>query len=234
MRRRKFRFIVILSALCIAGYAIHLKNKPVTYTGEREPVDLERMLPESFKGWEGVWMDTTDCRDRRKTLDSRLARLYTNKEKKVSVRLVVEYSSDLRNNFSFNFPEQCARKEGNAVQVLKPLNVIMPDNRFLRGRCLFIHGDESGLLEHDRLVYYWVVMGQKQFYDRRQITIDRIRSWFRKEVKHGFLVRVDHQGDLLSGPGFLKDGRAVIEEFLKDLYVSMPRRKSLVLIFGAE
>ncbi len=146
---------------------------------------------------------------------------------------ILEYSSDMRKNFSFHFPESCHRSGGNEIDFLDSLEIDLRGDKAIKAKLLFIKGVKGSIEEHDKLVAYWLVIDRKQYYQTFWVKVDQMLSGLLKQSKTGFLVRIDYkEGAEYSDEGLAK-GKKLISEFVRDLYDELGSEERDRL-FGAE
>ena len=150
---------------------------------------------------------------------------------KTNVDLILEYSSDLRKNFSFHFPENCHRASGNKVDFLKIFTVDLGNNKIFKGKYLYIKGVKGTQVARDHLVVYWLVIDQKTFHQTFFIKFDQFLSGILNNSKKGVLVRIDYIDGLKYHAKNIAQGEKIIQNFIKDLYESLDSKQRQI-IFG--
>ena len=202
-------------------------NPHVKIRAERK-INLETLVPSEFEGWKSVPHDTSTFKDEWQSINELLLREYY-REDLYSLRalpvkrvgFVLEYGSDLRNNFTFHFPENCHRASGNRVDFMKPLEVTMRDGSVYQTKLIFIEGIKGTTESINKLVAYWLVIGGKRHHDTFWIKIDQMMAGLISGSKSGFLVRVDYADQLKYTPEGIARGKEIITEFLRDLYAGL-------------
>ncbi len=230
---------VLLMVLMLAG-AWFVFSHPVQKINASEKFNLAAAIPESFAGWSSRTQDTSNYQDRWNSINEVLVRHYF-KENIFSLRnaglmgvgFVLEYSSDLRQNFGFHFPENCHRAGGNEVEFLSPMEVPLSEGKSLVAKRIFIKGIPGSAENVDKLVTYWLVVDGKQRYRTFFIKLDQMLSGLLSRSKKGFLVRIDYTSGLEYTPEGLDKASRVTAGFIGDLYFSLdPEKKKL--LFGAK
>ena len=222
---------VVLSA-CMLAAAGYVFAHPVTKIGAEETLRLGTRIPSAFGEWSGTTYDTSSYTDRWQSINELLARRYEDPARRQALLLIVEYSSDLRKNFSFHFPENCHRASGNEVVTLKPLTMTLAGWRALTAKTLYIQGKPGTADEADKVVAYWLVMDGKAYHRMLAIKLDQLLAGLLKRAKRGVLVRVDYaSGAPLTGQELEQAGQA-LTGFVQDLYRSLSPAERAVF-FGA-
>ncbi len=224
--------VLLLAALFVA-------MRPVEKAEASLKIDLATMVPEGFEPWVSRTLDTSDYADQWQSINNLLVRdyakpnLFSFTSPATQVAFVLEYSSDLRNNFSFHFPENCHRAGGNEVEFLSPAEIDLGGGRILKAKRIYIKGLPNSHERTDKIVTYWLVMDGKHYYKTFFIKLDQMLSGLLSKAKSGYLIRVDYtQGFEYSSEGIAKADK-VTTEFIKSLYESLPS-ESRVKIFGRE
>jgi len=225
----------LIIATMLGAFAI-VQFKPVNKVAPGEKVHLASIIPEEFPSYLPIWIsktyDTSGYKDKLQSINELLARKYW-KSRRESIVFILEYSSDMRKNFSLHFPETCHRSGGNEVNYLEPLEIELMKGKVFKTKLLFIKGVRGSIEEHDKLVAYWLVIDGKQHYETFWIKVDQMLAGLLKQSKIGFLVRVDFtEGAEYSDEG-LKKGRELIAQFVRDLYYEVDP-KDRDMLFGAE
>ncbi len=238
MLKRPILIDIGISATLLLA-AIIVAVQPVQKSEAAVKIDLSRLVPESFDPWVSRSFDTSGYADQWQSINSLLVReyakpnLFSFSSPATQVAFILEYSSDLRQNFSFHFPENCHRAGGNEVQFLSPAKIDLGDGKILMARRLFIKGQPTSREPIDKIVTYWLVMDGKQYYKTLFIKLDQMLSGLLSKAKSGYLIRVDYyQGFEYSPEGIVKADK-VTGEFIKNLYESLPVA-SREKIFGNE
>lgn len=228
----------VLSAVMLCAFAVSLAVIPEKMSPE-EKADLSGWAPRKFMGWTSFTEDTEDFRDQWQSINELLIRHYfytpfysKDLRAQKTVTMILEYSSDIRNNFSFHFPENCHRSTGNEVDFLPPLEVEMPDGRVIKAKLVYIRGLQKSIEPFDKLVAYWLVIDKKQRHQTFFIKLDQMFAGVLSGSKKGTLVRLDYVEDLKYTPEAIGRGKRAIRDLLVDLYRSTDpvQRES---IFGA-
>ena len=213
---------------------------PAQKSGLRDKIHLASLIPQQFEGWSAFPYDTAGFQDSWQSINELYLAEYE-KEDLYSllgpgakrVGLAIEYSSDLRNNFSFHFPENCHRAGGNQVDFLKPLEVPLPGGRIFRVKLIFIRGVQGTHESVDKLVAYWLVMDGKHHYETLFVKLDQMMAGLLSGAKTGVLVRVDFFDRIEYSKEGMKHGREVLRKFIQDFYYSLDAEKR-ELFFGKE
>lgn len=220
------RDLVLGVLMLAAGLAVILN--PVEKVGTGTVLDLKAFVPREFDGWQSYEYDMSEYRDEKyKSINQLLVReyykedVYALKGGVKAVRLIIEYSSDLRNNFSFHFPEECHRSTGNEVEFFQPLNADVSQGRTLKAKSLFIKGREHSREVKDKLVAYWLVIGGKRHHETFFIKLDQMAAGLLSGSKSGFLVRLDYEQGMEYSEEGLKTARETLRAFMTDLYFAM-------------
>ncbi len=213
--------VLLLAALFVA-------MRPVEKAEASVKIDLAALVPEVFEPWVSRTLDTSDYADQWQSINNLLVRDYAKPNifsftsPATQVAFVLEYSSDLRNNFSFHFPENCHRAGGNEVVFLSPADIDLGGGHVLKAKRIYIKGLPNSHERTDKIVTYWLVMDGKQYYETFYIKLDQMLSGLLSKARSGFLVRVDYaQGFEYSPEGIAKADK-VTAEFIKSLYESLP------------
>jgi len=220
----------MLSAFVI----VQLNQVQKVAAGER--IQLSRFIPKEMPVylpiWKSITYDTSRFTDKWQSINELLARKYW-KSHGESIVFILEYSSDMRKNFSFHFPENCHRSGGNEVDFFEPLEIALTKDKVFKTKLLFIKGMRGSIEEQDKLVAYWLVIDKKQYHKTFWIKVDQMLSGLLKQSKSGFLVRVDlTEGAQYSKDG-LRKGRGLIATFIRDLYYEVdPADRAL--LFGED
>ena len=212
---------------------------PAEKTSPSQKIDLASFVPEQFSGWGSKTFDTSAYRDKWDSINELLVRAYIKpnlfsfRSPATVVSFVLEYSSDIRQNFSFHFPENCHRANGNEVQFLPSAEMQLGDGRIFRAKRLFIKGLPNSSEPIDKVVTYWLVLDGKPYSQTFFIKLDQMVSGLLSRAKSGFLVRVDYEAGLEYTPEGLGKASTVTDGFIRELYESLdPDKRSL--IFGKE
>ncbi|MCR4336389.1 MAG: EpsI family protein [Candidatus Omnitrophica bacterium] len=225
-----------LIIIAMLGAFAVVQLNPVEKTAPGEKIRLEQMIPREFPSylplWKSVSYDMSDYKDKWQSINELLVRRYYQRSRE-GVDFILEYSSDMRKNFSFHFPENCHRSGGNEVDFFEPLEIELSKGKVLKARLLFIKGMKGSVEEHDKLVAYWLVIDKKQYHKTFWIKVDQMLSGLLKQSKTGFLVRIDYtEGAAYSDEG-LKRGKELIARFVRDLYYEFdPQARGM--LFGEE
>lgn len=232
------RIDLILALTMLTG-ASFVEIRPVEKSQAANKLELKTMVPESFGSWVSQTFDTSDYADKWQSINELLVRgyakpnLFSFRSPATEVAFVLEYSSDLRQNFSFHFPENCHRAHGNEIQFLPTAEIDLGNGKILRTKQLFIKGQAGSTEKKDKIVTYWLVMEGKQYYKTFFIKMDQMLSGLLSHAKSGFLVRVDYEAGLEYTPEGLEKASTVTNEFIRELYESLdPDKRSL--LFGKE
>lgn|GEM_PF-1867997 len=227
----------ILAGLMLAAFALalagtHEKSAP------QEKVRLADSVPEEFGNWAGFTHDTKGFSDRWDSINELLVREYAfrpplilRSPREENIGFILEYTSDLRKNFSFHFPEDCHRAGGNQVEFQEPLRVTMADGKELTAKVLFIRGLKKSYEPVDKLVVYWLVMDGKRRWQTFPIKLDQMLAGLLSGSKKGMLVRVDYFRGLEYSPQSIERARGTITLFMKDLYARLPEAERAA-VFG--
>jgi len=234
----KARIRDIAISVVMAGAAIFVLMNPVEKYAAGEKIQLAKFIPDSFGGWAGKTFDTSDYSDKWQSINELLVREYFKPQGGLTggpkrLGFILEYSSDLRRNFSLHFPEGCHRAAGNDVEFLKPFEVELAPGKTIKAKCLFIFGKEGSFDKVNKIVAYWIVIDEKQYYETFWIKVDQAVSGLLKKSKRGFLVRFDYQDALKYTPEGIAKAQEAISGFIKDLYKALDT-KPRKMIFGAE
>jgi len=231
------RDLVLAVLMMAAGLAVMLN--PVEKVSTGAVLDLKAFVPREFDGWQSYEYDMSEYRDEKyQSINQLLVReyykedVYALKGGVKAVRLIVEYSSDLRNNFSFHFPEDCHRSTGNEVEFFQPLSVELSQGRIFKAKSLFIKGREHSREVKDKLVAYWLVIGGKRHHETFFIKLDQMAAGLLSGSKSGFLVRLDYEQGIEYSEEGLRSAREALAAFMADLYFAMDAEKR-VLLFGS-
>ena len=103
----------------------------------------------------------------------------------------------------------------------------------IKAKCLFIFGKEGSFDKVNKIVAYWIVIDEKQYYETFWIKVDQAVSGLLKKSKRGFLVRFDYQDALKYTPEGIARAQGVIVEFIKDLFNALDA-KSRGMVFGVD
>lgn len=225
-------------AIMLSGF-FFVMSRPVVKVSPGEKIQLAEMAPAEFLSWSGQTFDTSEYKDQWQSINELLVRQYGKenpfsfREPFTSLGFILEYSSDLRQNFSFHFPENCHRASGNHIQFLEPLKIDLGDGKSLHAKRLFIKGLPNSSERYDKIVTYWLVIGQKQYYRTFYIKLDQMLSGLLSRAKSGFLVRVDYSQNFEYSPAGIEKASRITSAFIRDLYDSVEPEKRKML-FGEE
>lgn len=231
------RDLVLGVMMLTAGLAVILN--PVEKTGTETVLDLKAFVPREFDGWQSHEYDMSEYRDEKyQSINQLLVREYYKEDVYAlrggvkAVRLIVEYSSDLRNNFSFHFPEECHRSTGNEVEFFPPLAAEVSPGKTMKAKSLFIKGRQHSREVKDKLVAYWLVIGGRRHHETFFIKLDQMAAGLLSGSKSGFLVRLDYEQGMVYSEEGLKQARETLRAFMTDLYFAMDGEER-VLLFGS-
>jgi EpsI family protein len=183
-------------------------------------VDLPSFVPARFSGWQSLTHDSAGYQDQWKSINELLLRTYY-RGRDDFLHLIVEYSSDLRQNFSFHFPENCHRAGGNEVFFLEPLEVRTKDGRVFRSKAIYIRGAPGTREPVDKVTAYWVTLDRRRFHTTFWLKLDQMFSGLLGGAREGFLVRVDFTDRVSYYPESIARAREDIARFLSDFYDSL-------------
>ncbi len=223
--------VLLLAAIFVAMRPIEKAKAPVK-------LDLAGLVPESFEPWTSRTMDTTDYADKWQSINNLLVRdyakpnLFSFTSPTTQLAFILEYSSDLRNNFSFHFPENCHRAGGNEVVFLSPAEIDLGEGRVLRAKRIYIKGLPNSHERTDKIVTYWLVMDGKQHHETFYIKLDQMLSGLLSKARSGFLVRVDYSQDFKYTPEGIEKASKATTVFIQDLYESLSP-ESRAKLFGS-
>ncbi len=228
---------LILGVLMLgAGLAVMLN--PVAKVGTEKKLSLEALVPRDFEGWQSETYDMSNYRDEAyKSINQLLVREYTKEDlyglrggvKKV--RLIIEYSSDLRNNFSFHFPENCHRSTGNEVEFFQPVSIKPAEGKPLQAKTLFIKGMKHSGEVRDKVVAYWLVIGGKRHHETFFIKLDQMAAGLISGSKSGFLIRLDFEEGMVYSEEGVRIARETLSAFMTDFYFALEPDQRKIL-FG--
>ena len=108
---------IIISTVMIS-VSLYIFVTPRKKDAAEEKINLVSYMPASFDVWKSDTYDTSDYRDKWQSINELLMRSYYNGENQEELTFILEYSSDLRKNFSFHFHEGGCRAGGNEVTTL--------------------------------------------------------------------------------------------------------------------
>lgn len=217
---------IVLASLMILAMVIVLLN-PVKKEAAGKKLDLATFIPASFAGWVSRTYDTANYSDKWQSINELLVRTYAKEERGGLLRkvkmldLVFEYSSDLRKNFSFHFPETCHRAAGNEIEFFQPLEIRIAPDKSIKAKCLFIKGLKGSPEHIDKLVVYWLVIDNKQYYQTFFIKLDQMLAGLLRRSKSGFLVRLDFLDNFTYDPKDISRAKETISSFVQDLYATL-------------
>jgi len=220
---------IILFALMVGSVVLVISN-PIKKEGLGTKINLGTYIPESFNGWVGNTFDTSDYTDKWQSINELLVRTYTKgvpaeNARSKTLMMVLEYSSDLRKNFSLHFPEGCHRAAGNELEFFPAIDIQLAPGKSIKAKCLFIKGKKDSPEDIDKIVVYWLVIDEKQFYQTFFIKLDQMMAGLIRKPKRGFLIRFDYYDNLVYQKEHLEFGQDVIVEFIKDLYAQLDNEK---------
>lgn len=222
----------------IAAFFLVISH-PAKKINTQKKLYIASQIPEKFSAWDSRTYDTSDYSDKWHSINELLIRNYFKatpfsfRSPAVNIGFITEFSSDIRQNFSFHFPENCHRAGGNDVEFLKPLQVDLGSGKHLLAKRIFIKGRLASEEKDDKIVTYWIVMDGKQYYRTFFIKLDQMLSGLLTHAKQGILVRIDYQQDFEYSPEGIEKASKVTGDFIKDLYGSLDTEKRR-LIFGKE
>lgn len=223
----------ILICCMLGAFALVMAN-PARKQNAADKINLATFIPESFAGWVSRTYDTSDYKDKWQSINEVLVRSYAREVAPgVYARLnfVLEYSSDLRKNFSFHFPETCHRAGGNDIEFLKPLNIELEPGRSITAKVLFIKGKAGASEANDKIVVYWLVIDKKQYFQTFFIKLDQMLAGLLRRSKSGFLIRFDYSDALAYDSAGLERAYGVVSGFVSDLYGQLGQEER-ELFFG--
>lgn len=219
MKKATVRDIIIIVTMLGAFGVVHLN--PVEKVTPGRKIKLDAMVPRAFPSylplWKSLSYDMSDYKDKWQSINELLVRKYFHGSKD-NVNFILEYSSDMRKNFSFHFPENCHRSGGNEVDFFEALKIDLGGGKTLKAKLLFIKGVKGSIEEDDKLVAYWLVIDKKQYHKTFWVKVDQMLSGLLKQSKTGFLVRVDYSDGAEYSDAGLAKGKALIARFVSDLY----------------
>lgn len=227
---------LVMAALML-GAALYAFTHPAQKHSPEEKINLSSFIPAGFKEWRSVTRDTSDYKDKWQSINELLVRSYYKKQgglirtEAVKVDFVLEYSSDLRRNFSFHFPEGCHRAGGDEVVFLEPLEIDLGNGNIIKAKCLYIKGLKGSLEGVDKIVVYWLTIDNKQYYRTFFIKLDQMLSGLLRQSKKGFLLRVDFYDLFEYSEEGIQKARETITDFIKDLYEVLGE-KEREMLFG--
>jgi len=219
MNKSTIRDLIIITAM-LSAFAIVQLN-PVEKVASGEKIQLDRIIPRELPPYLPIWRsisyDMSSYKDKWQSINELLVRKYYQRNKD-NIDFILEYSSDMRKNFSFHFPENCHRSGGNEVDFFEALAIPLRNDRVLMAKLLFIKGVKGSIEEHDKLVAYWLVIDKKQYHKTFWVKVDQMLSGLLKQSKTGFLVRVDYKDGAEYSDEGLRKGKDMISQFVQDLY----------------
>jgi EpsI family protein len=188
---------------------------PVHKQDASQKLGLASIIPSEFAGWVGTTQDTTKYQG--ESINELLVRVYSQNQRNAQLDFILEYSSDLRKNFSIHFPENCHRAWGNEVVLLEPTFFDVAGQK-IPAKTIFVKGKDDGLIKTDKLVFYWLVMDGKLMADTVTIRMDQMLAGVFNESRTGFLVRVDYSGqDFHFNQDQMARAQMMVGKFLSDL-----------------
>lgn len=221
--------IFVISILLIAALLVTI-HSPQKYQ-PLQKINPETFIPKTLPGWVSVTHDMSKYKDGWQSINELFVRTYYRANGEY-VNLIVEYSSDMRRNFSLHFPENCHRSHGNEVDFLPPLQVALPNHPVEQAKLLYIKGVPNSPVTTDTLLTYWITIDKKQFYQTFWIKIDQMVSGLIRNPKQGVLVRVDYYTDLqYNDEKSITRGKELIQQFITDLY-SQLKPNEQEMLFG--
>lgn len=230
------RDIVIIVLFLASAWFVY--SRPVQKVAAGEKIDLAAIVPSRLAAWGSETYDTAAYRDKWQSINELLVRRYFKMNPfalrgpgYTSLAFITEYTTDLRQNFSFHFPENCHRAGGNEIEILPPLEVVMDDGRVVRAKSIYIKGKAGSIETTDKVVSYWIVIGGKAYWKTFYVKLDQMLSGLLSQAKIGFLVRVDYDQDFQYSTEGLQQARETTAAFLKDLYETLDAEKR-DLLFG--
>lgn len=222
----------IMMAVLMIGAGLYVLGHPIEKYAAEEKIDLPSFIPSTFGSWKSETHDTSDYKDKWQSINEVLVRDYYKGERRKKLGFILEYSSDLRKNFSFHFPENCHRAGGNEVDFLEPLEVTLADGKVIKSKCLYIKGREGGLEGIDNVVAYWLTIDNTQYYRTFFIKLDQLLSGLLKRAKRGFLIRLDYFEGIEYTDEHIQKARKAITDFIKELYNALDE-ESREMLFGS-
>lgn len=224
---------MIITMLVAFGF---VQANPVSKASPAHQLELASLVPEQLPpaepDWKSVTFDTADYSDQWQSINELLVRKYFQRDG-ANADLIIEYSSDVRQNFSFHFPENCHRSGGNEVDFLPPLQVTLPGGATLLAKLIFIRGLEGSVEPRDKLTAYWLVLDEKRYHETFWVKVDQMLAGLLKQARSGFLVRLDWTDGAEYSEESFAQGREFIAELVQDLYASVSLEDRAKL-FGAE
>jgi len=227
----KLKIRDIMMAVLMMGAGLYVLGHPVEKYAAEEKVDLPSFISSTFGSWKSETYDTSDYKDKWQSINEILARNYYNERSRKKLGFILEYSSDLRKNFSFHFPETCHRAGGNEVDFLEPLEITLANGNVIKAKCLYIKGKEGSLEGVDNVVVYWLTIDNVQYYRTFFIKLDQLLAGLLKRAKRGFLIRVDYYEGIEYTDEHIQKARKAIADFVRELYNALDE-ESREMLFG--
>jgi hypothetical protein len=222
------RDMIIVGAMLLAAF--YVLCFPIQKYNAGARINLSAIVPASFGDWDSVQYDMSDYKDKWQSINELILRKYTNKVTKEQLVLIVEYSSDLRKNFSIHFPEGCFRAAGDDVSFL-PFFTIPLDNKILSLKSLYIRSTKDNFDQDTKIVSYWLVIDNKQYSRTFFIKLDQFFAGIWSRSKKGFLVRIDSAEGVRYNDEDIKQINHTTSRFIAALYWVLDE-KSRVMLFG--
>ncbi|MBI3617229.1 MAG: exosortase-associated EpsI family protein [Candidatus Omnitrophica bacterium] len=152
MTKSTIRDLIMIITM-LGAFAVVQLN-PVEKLAPGERVQMDKIIPREFPSylplWKSVSYDMSEYKDKWQSINELLVRKYYQRDNE-NIDFILEYSSDMRKNFSFHFPESCHRSGGNEVDFLEPLEIELSKGKVLKAKLLFIKG-MKGSIEENRPV----------------------------------------------------------------------------------
>ncbi|MBI4651054.1 exosortase-associated EpsI family protein [Candidatus Desantisbacteria bacterium] len=226
--------------ILILAVTLYVFSNPINKQSAQEKINLTEAIPPFFKDWRSKTYDMSDYNDQWQSINEILVRTYSkngisssSESGLIRLNFILEYSSDLRKNFSFHFPENCHRASGNEVDFFEPLEIKLTTNKSIKAKCLYIKGMENSTEKNDKVVVYWLAIDNKQYYQTFYIKLNQMLAGLLKKSNRGFLIRFDYYDGLEYKEENIKKAKEVISFFIKDLYNTLDDEKRKAL-FGVE
>ncbi len=232
MNRGRLRDVCMI-ALMLGAFAFVQLN-PIEKVAPSEKIQLSQLIPKELPPelprWKSISYDMSNYQDQWQSINELLVRKYYQRNQD-NVDFILEYSSDMRKNFSFHFPESCHRSGGNEVDFLEPLSIPLDGGRTLMAKLIFIRGVRGSVEPHDKLVAYWLVIDQKHYHKTFWVKVDQMVAGLLKQSKTGMLIRLDVKDGIEYSDAGISKGRELMRRFVQDLYGST-HSDARAMLFG--
>lgn len=225
MNGLRWRSGLIVLALAALALLAAEAMKPVHRLAELRPqrIELERMLPARFGGWQmqagltGGIVNPVQEANLRRLYSQTLSRLYIGPAGE-RVMVSIAYGEDQRKYLALHYPEVCYPAQGFSVKSNQTVLLELPDQRLpLRRLETFMAPNRP------EPVSYWTTMGDYSSFGGLPRRMIELRYGLQRQIPDGLLFRVSTIG-ADSAREF-----AIQERFLRELLGSLSPETRVLL-----